>query len=342
MMIPFKKIVESSSYLDPFSGFAPREGTVEIRQDPLTRRFSRLMRVPARKTPRFDYQGTISVSLAAKCPFCPENVEKMTARLPKEIFGADRLEKDGVTIIPNLLTFDRFALVAILSPEHFVELPALADRRLIVKGVTALIDAFRMIRDHDNGARYFSINCNYMPMAGSSILHAHVQGVAGKYPTNYVRLMLNGSRNFFRKNERVFWETLVEEERDAGERFVGTMGRTHWYVPFAPLGNIDVGCIFEERSIFAIDQREWDNFGSGLANVLRYLDREDVSAFNFAIYSGSDRDETFRVNARLVARRFLPPVNAADTNFFEKLHLESMSFVAPENVARDLRAQWVA
>lgn len=339
-MIPFRKVVESSSYLDPFSGFAPREGMVEIRWDPLTRLTSRLMRVPPRTVPRFDYQEAISASLAAKCPFCPENIERMTARLPKEIFGSDRLEKDGVTIIPNLLTFDKYALVAILSPEHFVELSALAERQLIVKGITALLDAFRMIRNHDRKARYFSINGNYMPMAGSSILHAHIQGVAGKYPTNYLRLMLNGSRNFFRNKESVFWETLIEEERDIGERFIGTIGRTHWYAPFAPHGNIDVGCIFEERTLFTIDQQEWENFGAGLLRVFKYLDRENVSSFNLAIFSGSDKDEAFRVNARFVARRFLPPVNAAESNFFDKLHMESMSLVAPEHVAQELRTLW--
>jgi UDPglucose--hexose-1-phosphate uridylyltransferase len=161
MRIPFKKVIESSSYLDPFSGFAPREGMVEIRWDPLTRLTSRLMRVPPRTVPRFNYQEAISASLAAKCPFCPENVERMTARLPKEIFGSDRLEKDGVTIIPNLLTFDKYALVAILSPEHFVDLPLMAERQLIVKGITALLDAFCMIRDHDRNTRYFSINGNF-------------------------------------------------------------------------------------------------------------------------------------------------------------------------------------
>jgi UDPglucose--hexose-1-phosphate uridylyltransferase len=339
-MIPFKKIVESTTYLDPFSGFAPHEGMVEIRWDPLTRLTSRVVRISPRKTPRFNYQEAISASLAVKCPFCPENVEMMTARLPREIYGCDRLEKDGVTIIPNLLTFDKYALVAILSPDHFVDLSTLVERHLIVKAIKALLDAFRMIRTRDRDARYFSINCNFMPMAGSSILHSHLQGVVGKYPTNYLRLMLNGSKNFFRNKERLFWETLIEEEREAGERFIGTVGRTHWYAPFAPRGSIDVGCIFEESTLFTVDNREWENFGSGLARVFRYLDQENVSGFNLVIFSGSDQDKAFRVNARLVARRFLPPVNAADANYFDKLHLESTSLVAPENVAAELRSLW--
>ena len=339
-MIRFKKIVESSIYMDPFSEFSPHEGIVEIRWDPLTHLTSRVVRFSPRKIPRFDYKEAISVSLAAKCPFCPENVEKMTARLPREVFGSDRLEKDGVTIIPNLLTFDKYALVAILTPEHFVEPSTLVEKQLIVRGVRALLDAFRMIRAHDRDARYFSINCNFMPMAGSSILHSHLQGVVGKHPTNYLRLMLQGSKNFFRSKERLFWEALIEEERETGERFIGTVGRTHWYAPFAPRGNIDVGCVFEERSLFTIDQREWDDFGSGLAKVLKYLDQEHVPGFNLTIFSGSDQDKAFRVNARLIARRFLPPVNAADSNYFDKLHMEPINLVSPENVAAELRTLW--
>ncbi len=340
-MISFKKIVESSTYLDPFADFLPREGKVEIRWDPLTRLTSRLVHIPTRKVPRFDYQEAISASLAAKCPFCPENVEKMTARLPRELFGKDRLEKDGVTIIPNLLTFDKYALVAILSPRHFVEIPTLIENRLVVKGITALLDAFRTIRAHDKEARYFSINFNFMPMSGSSILHSHLQGVAGKCPTNHLRLMLSGSRKFLKEKGRVFWETLIEEEREEGERFIGSVGKTHWYAPFAPRGNIDVGCVFEEPTLFAID-REWEHFGSGLATVLTYLDQQNVSGFNFTLFSGSDSDHAFRVNGRLIARRFLPPVNAADSNYFDKLHMESMSLVAPEHVASDLRSMWNA
>lgn len=340
MLIPLKKVVASSTYLDPFADFVPRQGEVEIRWDPLTLLTSRIVRIPPRKVPRFDYKDAISVSLAAKCPFCPENVARMTARLPSEIFGAERLEKDGVTIIPNLLTFDSYALVAILCPQHFVDLATLLEKGLVIKGIVALLDAFRMIRKRDKGARYFSINFNFMPMSGSSILHSHLQGVAGKYPTNYLRLMLARSRNFSKSKKKIFWETLIEEERKAGERYIGGIGRTHWYAPFAPRGNIDVGCVFGEAILFAIERDEWEDFGSGLANVLKYLDQENVSGFNLTIFSGSERDKTFRVNARLVARRFLPPVNAADSNYFDKLHMESMSLVAPEQVAADLRALW--
>ena len=339
-MISFERSIQSSTYLNPFSDFAPYEGKVEIRWDPLTRLTARLVHFPTRKVDRFDYREAISASLASKCPFCPENIGHMTARLSKDLFGCDRLERDCVTIIPNLLTFDRYSLVAILSAEHFVDLPTLAEKQFIVKGVRALLDAFRMIRKQDTEADYFSINCNYMPMSGGSLLHPHMQGLVGRYPTNYVRMMLEEGRRFYESRGKVFWEALIEEEQRAGERFIGSVGQTHWYAPFAPRGNIDVGCIFEEASVFEVDEREWENFGSGLKKVCAYLHDEQVSSFNLTIFSGRSEDRSFRVNARLVTRRFLPPVNAADVNYFEKLHLESMVLVAPEKVAQDLKAVW--
>ncbi len=340
MLIRFKKLIESSTYLDPFADFAPRDGVVEIRWDPLTRLTSRLVRITTRKVPRFDYGQAIEASLAAKCPFCPENVEKMTARLPRDLFGADRLEKEGVTVIPNLLTFDRYALVAILSPKHFVDLTILREERLVVKGISTLLDAFRTIKAHDETARYFTINFNFMPMAGSSILHSHLQGVAGKQPTNHHRLMLKASSEFYKRKRKVYWETLVQEERERSERYIGAAGNTSWYAPFAPRGNIDVGCVFSGPTFFDISDEEWEDFGSGLARVLSYLDEDNVSSFNLAIFSATEGEAAFRVNARLVARRFLPPVNAADSNYFDKLHMESTSLVAPERVADDLRALW--
>jgi UDPglucose--hexose-1-phosphate uridylyltransferase len=339
-MVTFKRTVQSGTYLNPFSEFAEYEGKVEIRWDPLTRMTTRLVHFPARKIDRFDYTEAIAVSLAAKCPFCPENIAKMTARLRRDIFSCDRLEKDGVTVIPNLLTFDRYSLVAILSPKHFVGLPELAETNLMLKGIAGLLEAFGTIKKHDREVEFFSINCNYMPMSGSSILHPHIQGVAGRYPTNHLRMMLEEGKNFYKSKLRVFWEALVEEEKATGERFIGTKGKTHWYAPFAPRGNIDVGCIFEKTSLFEINDDEWQDFGSGLFKVLTYLDREHVSSFNLAIFSGPSEEKSFRVNARIVARRFLPPVNAADVNYFDKLHLESVVLVAPEEIAQDLRTLW--
>jgi galactose-1-phosphate uridylyltransferase len=335
----FRKLVESSTYLNPLENFEPREGRVEIRWDPLTTLTSRVVHFPFRKIERFDAKKILSSS-RTRCPFCDENRPSMTTRLDKTIFGAECLQKGEVTLIPNLLSFDKYSLVAIISKDHYVDMAGLAKRGSIIDGITMLLDGFRLIKRKDDSARYFSVNCNYMPMSGGSLVHPHIQGIAGEYPTNYHRITLEKSKEFYENRKKVFWETLIEEEKRLGMRFIGETGTTTWYAPFAPKGNIDVGFIFNTPSFFSLTDRDWTGFASGLNKILNYLDKENVGGFNLSIFSGEDSENHFRVNGRIVARRFLPPANAADVNYFEKIHMESTCLLAPEEVARQLRETW--
>lgn len=321
----------------------PYEGKIEIRWDPLTGLTSRIVHVPIKKINRFNYDNTIKVSLDAKCPFCPENIGSigsMTSEFDKDFYGYDRVEKDEVTIIPNLLTFDKYCLIAIISKEHFVDMKTLVKNNYIFKGIKALLDVLKIIKARDEEVKYFSINCNYMPMSGSSILHPHIQAIAGEYPTNYHRITLKKSKDFFTLHKRVFWETLIEEEAKIGERFISTIGTTYWYIPFAPKGNIDIGCIFEKNSILELEENDLLDFNKGLNKALIFLDNEDVSGFNLSIFSGIYGENYFRVNMRIVARRFLPPLNAADSNYFDKIHMENACLFLPEDVSNNIRALW--
>ncbi len=339
-MIKFRKKIECSTYLNPFSDFQPYKGEVEVRWDPLTSLTTRVVRFPARKFERFAFESTISSSLAAKCPFCAENVNNMTAGLDSAIYGKKFLERDGVRVIPNLLTFDKHALVAIISKTHHVDMMAMGTTGAVVKGIKALLHAFRYVRKNDPKSKYFSINCNYMPMSGGSLVHPHMHGIAGEHPTNYHRIILAKSKAFFRRNEVVFWEMLKKEEKRRNERFIGESGEVFWYAPFAPRGNTDIGFVLNEASIFSVPDKQWTDFGRGLKKIMTYLDSQNIGGFNLSLFSGIEGERSFRANGRIVARRFLPPVNAADVNYFEKIHLESACLVAPEKVAQELREIW--
>jgi galactose-1-phosphate uridylyltransferase len=339
-MIEFRRLVESSTYMNPLDHFEPYEGKVEIRWDPLTGLTARIVHFASRRAGRFNPEGVLASSRAATCPFCPENVNRMTGRLDRTIFGSEQIEQGEVRIVPNLLTFDKYSLVAIISGTHYLDMGALVQRGSLAKGITALLEAFSRIREKDERARYFSINCNYMPMSGGSLVHPHMHGIAGEWPTNYHRIMLEKSREFSCEAKSVFWEALEEQESLAGERSVAATGHTFWYTPFAPKGNIDVGCIFREPSFFSLGAAAWADFGRGLDKVLTYMDRENVPGFNLSLFSAPDGEGHFRVNGRCVARRFLPPVNAADASYFEKIHMESVCLIAPEEVAGKLREMW--
>ncbi|OPY80921.1 MAG: hypothetical protein A4E64_00138 [Syntrophorhabdus sp. PtaU1.Bin058] len=339
-VIEFKKIIQKNVYLNPFNEFAVREGMVEIRWDPLTQITSRIVHFPPRKIERFNYDETIRASLSVRCPFCPENVNDMTSRFDKNVFGFERFTAGDVTVIPNVLTFDKYCLVAIISKEHFLDMERLIQGDYIYNGLMALLHVLRIIKENDKEVRYFSINCNYMPMSGSSILHPHIQAIAGEYPTNYHGIMIQKSESYREKTDQVYWDELIREEINLKERFIEELGKANWYVPFAPRGNGDIGCIFEKSSFFELDDTDVKDFCNGLKKVLKYFKQENVSGFNLSIFSGIEGKDSFRANARIVARRFLPPVNAADSNYFDKLHMESACLYLPEDVSDKIRIVW--
>jgi UDPglucose--hexose-1-phosphate uridylyltransferase len=340
-MLKFKKVVQEGAVcLNPFSGFSPHQGKVEIRWDPLTDMTSRIVHFPVKKIGKFNPDHAIKASLERQCPFCPENIEKMASKFDRGLFGFERMERDDVTVIPNILSFDKYCLVAIICKEHFADMATLIERNYLLKGIKALIEALRIIKRFDGEAKYFSINCNYMPMSGSSMLHPHIQAIAGEYPTNYHGLILERSRAFYDANARTFWDVLMEEEKNNLDRYIDYDGRICWYAPFAPKGNIDLGCIFNKSSIFDLDEADLDSLGKGFEKVLSYFNEEGVSGFNFSLFSGAKEEDYFRANMRIVARRFLPPVDAADANYFNKIHLESACLLFPEDVAVAVRGLW--
>mgnify|MGYP002394784996 CR=1 FL=1 len=341
-MIEFKKVIQDSTYLNPFDGFLPYEGKIEIRWDPLTHLTSRIVHLPTLRTyGRFDYRDVIEKSLNEKCPFCPQNIDSMTCRFDKDFYGFERIERDGVTIIPNLLTFDKYCLVAVICAEHFVDMNMMSKNNYIYNSLTLLLDVLRIIKNKDSSAKYFSISCNYMPMSGSSILHPHIQAIVGEHPTNYHGMTLRESEKFYTVNHgKVFWDVLMDEEIEKNERFIGRTGDTYWYAPFAPKGNIDIGCIFQRNSFFDLDDKDLLDFNDGFKKTMRYLDRENVPGFNLAIFSGIYGEKHYRVNMRLIARRYLPPLNAADSNYFDKLHMENACLLFPEDVSSKMRGLW--
>jgi UDPglucose--hexose-1-phosphate uridylyltransferase len=340
-MIVFKKAIqEGVMNLNPFRDFAPYESKVETRWDPLTDLTSRIVHFPVRKIGPYDFDDAVRNSLKSPCPFCGENVEKMTAKFDKDRYGFERLERDGVIVIPNILPFDKYCLVAIISKEHFIDLDMLIKNRYLSRAVRVILDVLRVIKGFDKAVKYFSINCNYMPMSGSSLLHPHIQAIAGEFPTNHHGLLLRRSAAFHAEHGVRFWDELMNEEKRLNERYIGDDGRTFWHAPFAPKGNTDLSCIMGKNSIFDLDESDFSSFEEGFTAMLTYLKNDHISGFNFTIFSGIDGEDHFRSNMRIIARRFLPPVNASDTNYFDRIHMENACLFFPEDVAHEARPVW--
>jgi galactose-1-phosphate uridylyltransferase len=336
MAIKFLKETCITKFLDPTSGFQPNERETEIRVDPLTGRTSRLIYFPIRALPKPDLKEIVERS-SGWCPFCPPTVESVTPKFPPDLFEDERIRQGAAMVFPNMYPYDTFSAVAVFSGEHFKPLADFAPD-LLRDGFRASQRYLKSAKKADPAvATYCSINWNYMPLSGGTIIHPHLQIISGKTATNYHRQLLDASGRYAAQHGRNYWEEFVEEERRRGERFIGRRGTVNWLASYAPKGFVDISAIFEGvLTIQDITEPDWFDFSRGLSSAMEYLDSKGFWSFNMAIYSGVG-EEHFWTHAKLIPRAQLPPMNASDINYFNTLHDEVLSIFRPEDVCQEAK-----
>jgi UDPglucose--hexose-1-phosphate uridylyltransferase len=317
-------------------GFALDEIPHEIRYDPLTGESGRVFNLPF-KAQRPDVTSTVKHSKELFCPFCPGALETSTPLFPDDVIPEGRIKIGDATLIPNLVPFDKFAAVSIFSSAHFLPMENLTPGTMHDAFAAALY-YIRRIAGLDPLAHYFSINWNYMPAAGSSIVHPHLQPNCGEVPTNQHRLQLEASRRYFSENGRTFWQDLLDAEKEKGERYIGEIGSTCWVMSFVPLGFLpDLSCIFMSHYSFCdLEEEGMTSFLQGLSAALRYFNQENVMSFNLSMFSVRE-GEHFRINAKVCPRLFPRAIGNNDMAYLQVIHKESFTVKPPELVCSALR-----
>jgi UDPglucose--hexose-1-phosphate uridylyltransferase len=332
----FKKISSSAKILNPFKDHTADELPFEIRFDPLTGETGRVFHLPF-KAQKPQIEETVKRSRKIFCPFCPEAMEKSTPAFPENVIPGGRMKVGGASIFPNMLPLDHYAAVSVFSGEHYLPMERLTPR---VMGDAFLVSLrfLKRIQDFDSMVRFFSLNWNYMPPSGSSIVHPHLQPTASQVPTNHLRLQLEGVRRYAKEQQGNYWADFVEQEKSSGERYLGEIGPTFWVMSFLPLGFLpDVSCVFPERRTLS-DLTEDDilPFLDGLAKVLSYFLEQNVYSFNMALFAVRESG-SFRVNARICPRLLPRPIGNSDIAFLQMLHRESFTVYPPESVCANVR-----
>lgn len=333
MTVSFQRIMDCMRIRNPFKNFSADEIPFEIRHDPLTGHSCRVFDLPYRPVARPDFDELVRKSREIKCPFCPDSIEKVTPLYPEDLIQGGRIRMGGAVLLPNLLPLDRYAGVCVLSQDHFVAPGGFTPEMILdgLKAGRAFIDA---IAGYDPRVNFFSINWNYMPPSGSSMIHPHFQVNAGEVPTFQPRLQMEASLAYFLKNGRTFWQDYMAAEKESDERFLTEIGDTFWTMSFAPQGALpDVWCIFRDcRSLVGWKNEEMEAFCKGLLAALQYFDREDLYSFNLSVFSGRGREGHFRVNARVTPRLLLREIGNSDQTYYQVLHREPTCMRPPESV----------
>jgi UDPglucose--hexose-1-phosphate uridylyltransferase len=256
------------------------------------------------------------------CPFCRDRILAATPT-----FGnGERICVGESITFPNLFPFAEWHTVTVITRNHLVD--RFTSRQLR----DALTGQMRSLADAEG---YPSINWNYLPSAGASIAHPHLQGLVDTRPPVLAENYLLGSKRYLVRTGRCYWEDLVCEERNS-ERYLFGDGIT-WLASAVPLGEREVRGILPIASLQDFEPYI-DEFAEGVIRILEYYREMNTRSFNMSLFFDCQRgDGSFRAFCSMISRINPNISSLADTAFMERLHLEPVILTLPEDLGQKFR-----
>lgn len=260
----------------------------------------------------------------AECPFCPDRVREETPVFE----DGTRIEIGESITFPNLFPFAECHTVTVITRDHRV------DRFSVRQLADAILGQIESLRG--NGG-YASINWNYLPSAGASIAHPHLQGIADRMPTALADRYLAGSRRYLARHGTCYWDDLLAHEREAGRYLFGD--EIAWIASAVPLGEREVRGILPVRTIAEAESYS-DCIAEGMLEIVDLYRDTGSMAFNASIVFGKEGlDSGFRAFCSMIARINPNPWSTSDSAFMERLQLEPVILTLPEALAARYRSR---
>ena len=343
-MIEFRTETKRARLHDPRQDFALAEIESEVRHDPLTGETARICHFAMRAPPAPDLAAIDELSRPG-CPFCPERIESDHAALPRRPRSRRAARRGAATVFPNLFPYDDVSgdrrAVRRALPSDGRHARARRRRR-----------AHRRARFHAGRGQprfagrdaYGIVTWNYMPAAGGTQVHPHMQVIVTTTPGNAVGRQLAAAAAFRARTGRVYAEVLLEAER-RGPRWIGDDGRVAWLAPFTPTGVLgDAMAVIRGRSTLAeLDDADIADFAATLVRVLRAFAARGLWSFNLCLMPDAFGAAPRRhwLTARLLPRFYLnPKLHVSDASYLQLLLEERFAMLTPEEVGSDLRARF--
>jgi UDPglucose--hexose-1-phosphate uridylyltransferase len=348
MGIRFEKYVESIEFHSPLKCGDLVEHIIERRRDPLTGRIAIGSRALLGKGEFFfgptdrELIEKIASDTRTNCLFCPEYVERSTPRYREDWLPGGALRKGECFLFPNLFPLSAVHAVVVLGEKHYRDLNDFpAD--LLRDGLVVSLDFIRALSGNVPENVHFTVNANYLFPAGASMVHPHLQIFGGRYPATAVSELTDACRRYREKNGEDYFEQLVKEEMQLGQRYIRMLGPVHWLTPFAPVGTNEVlGILPDCPNLLRLDDAAVAGLAEGISTVLAYYGERGFSTFNFTLYSGplNDNSSLATVFIRILCRQNVRKYYRADDYFIQKLLGEELILTTPEDLAADLRDFW--
>jgi len=342
--LEFKREVLSSRIMTRSNSGEFGEAVVplELRFDPLTGRTCRIVQYSPERIVKTDLGTLEERSKEAPCPFCAPLIEQITPRFPPDLIPEGIINKGKAVAFPNNVPYDVYGVVVVVSDKHFISLKGF-DVETVYNALLAAQSYIKSVEKHDPQAIYHFIAWNYMPPAGGSLVHPHLQSNAGYYPTDYQKQLLEASERYYQEKGTNYWSDLLKQEKKNGQRYIGKSGGTEWLTSFAPKGRLsDIMAVFPGKaSATDLTSKDLRDFIAGLLKVFAYIDGLKLISFNLSTYSGFDKDR-FWAHARITPWGMLlySPIETSDQFYYQILQDENICIMPPETVAEGLRKRF--
>jgi galactose-1-phosphate uridylyltransferase len=335
--IDFEEVDMEASVPDLGAGGAWTRTQLRWRRDPLTGASARILTgVKLQPATRPDLAELAPPP--AFCPFDADRLESATFPFPPEITMEGRIRCGQAVVVPNVMAYATHSAVGIYESErHFLDLNELTPA-LIGNALTAMVRHARAIRRFDPSAAWSSINANYLPPSGASLVHPHLQSAHDAEGLTHQRMLAERSKAWAEAS-RPYWDALLEQEAN-GPRWIGHTGRVAWLTPFAPTGFNEVwGVVAGVADIPDLTEEDCRSLGEGLSRVLATYQNWNLSSFNFGLIGGGPQSgqNSFHVVLKVISRSNPEPIYRSDATYFERLYGEALIDVSPEEVAAGLR-----
>ncbi len=338
----FEAIERQTVMLNPKKNMKQRVIPSEIRKDPLTGRTSRICHFMPLKwdKPNFD-------QLVAKtqefCPFCPDKVMEVTPCFPEDIVPEGRMILDDKVLFPNIAPYDSLGAVATLGDRHYIPMTDFETERL-TDGFRLTLKFFHQVNasNHPESV-YHLVSWNYMPASGSTLIHPHLQVFATAYAPNQLREELQAAEKYMKNTGTNYWDDLVKAEKAAGQRFLGTIGRSNWMTVFAPLGVAgDVVAVVDDTThTLDLSDNDLGDLAKGLNNLMAAYDKMGIYNFNMSFFPGAAGDDFARFHLVFSPRTFFnQALGTPDVAALRNLGNEGVCMAFPEDIKEMLIAEF--
>ena len=330
----FEAIRKETVILNPQKEMAERRIPSEIRIDPLTGRSARICHFMKLQWQKPDFEAIVA-GTQKMCPFCPEKVLEVTPCFTEDIAPEGRLQLDDMVLFPNIAPYDSLGAVATMGGQHYIPMTDITPERIRDAFKLSMLFFRRVDQIGHPESVYHIINWNYMPPAGSSLIHTHLQVFATSSEPNLMREELTAAKAYADAHQSNFWDDLVAEEIATGDRYLGKIGRSHWMLNYAPMGVAgDVLAVVDGvRATLALEDDDLMDIAKGLVRLMKAYDKMGVYSFNMNFFTGRPADDHARFHLLFSPRTFFnPSLGTPDIGALRNLFNETLCMAYPEEI----------